>query len=146
MIKKILYGLLFVLIVIQFVRPERNVGDDTTTLEFEKQYVSSAEMVSVLKESCYDCHSNNTRYPWYSNIQPIGWWLQDHIKHGKGHLNFSEFLTYPEKKAKHKFEEIEEMVGDDEMPLPSYLIVHRNAKLTPEQKQGIVAWAGSLKK
>jgi len=146
MIKKILYGLLFVLIVIQFVRPERNVSDGNTTATFEQQYTMSADMVSVFKESCYDCHSNNTRYPWYANIQPIGWWLQDHVKDGKGHLNFSEFTTYPEKKAKHKFEEIEEMVGEDEMPLPSYLIVHRNANLTPEQKSEIVAWAGELKK
>lgn len=125
MIRRFLYGVLFVAIVIQFVRLDKNRSTENTTASFELEYEMPVNLVNVFKESCYDCHSNNTRYPWYSNIQPVGWWLQGHVDDAKRHLNFSEFLTYPEKKAKHKFEEIEEMIGEEEMPLESYLIIHQ---------------------
>jgi hypothetical protein len=143
--KKIGLGLLAVLVVIQFVRPTRNVSANESPNEISKFYDVPAEVHAVLKKSCYDCHSNNTVYPWYTNIQPVGLWLQSHVNDGKGELNFSEFGTYPQKKAKHKFEEIEEVVGEGEMPLSSYTLIHRDTKLTSEQSSAIAAWAGALK-
>ncbi len=143
--KKIGLGLLAVLVVIQFVRPTRNISTNETPNEISKFYDVPAEVQAVLKKSCYDCHSNNTMYPWYTNIQPVGLWLQSHINEGKGELNFSEFGAYPQKKAKHKFEEIEEAVGEGEMPLSSYTLIHRDTKLTSEQSSAIAAWAGALK-
>ena len=143
--KKIGLGLLAVLVVIQFVRPTRNSSTNESPNEISKFYDVPAEVHAVLKKSCYDCHSNNTMYPWYTNIQPVGLWLQSHVNEGKGELNFSEFGTYPQKKAKHKFEEIEEVVGEGEMPLSSYTLIHRDTKLTAEQSSAIAAWAGALK-
>lgn len=143
--KKIGLGLLVVLVIIQFIRPTRNTSTTESPNEISKYYDVPADIQAVLKKSCYDCHSNNTVYPWYTNIQPVGWWLQNHVNEGKGELNFSEFGTYDQKKAKHKFEEIEEVLNEGEMPLSSYTLIHGDAKLTAEQTATIAAWAGALK-
>jgi len=143
--KKIGLGLLAVLVIMQFIRPTRNTSTAESANEISKYYDVPADIHAVLKKSCYDCHSNKTVYPWYTNIQPVGWWLQDHVNDGKGELNFEEFGTYDQKKAKHKFEEIEEVIHDGEMPLASYTLIHRDTKLTPEQASALVAWAGKLK-
>ena len=143
--KKIAFGLLAVLAVIQFIRPTRNDSTGQSRNDISKYYEVSADIHAILKKSCYDCHSNHTEYPWYANIQPVGWWLQNHVNNGKDELNFSEFGTYTEKKAKHKFDEIEELVHEGEMPLSSYTLIHRDAKLTTEQTEAITSWAGALK-
>lgn len=95
----------------------------------------------VLGRSCNDCHSNSTVYPWYSNIQPAAWFLKDHIDEGRGELNFSEFNTYPAKKKKRKLEEICEMVESSEMPLPSYLLIHRDAGIGESDKRLLCDWS-----
>jgi Haem-binding domain len=143
--KKIGLGLLAVLVMIQFIRPTRNTSTTESPNEISNYYEVPADIHAVLKKSCYDCHSNNTVYPWYTNIQPVGWWLQDHVNEGKGELNFEEFGTYDQKKAKHKFEEIEEVIREEEMPLASYTLIHRDTRLTPEQSESIAVWAGALK-
>jgi hypothetical protein len=99
-----------------------------------------------LEKACYDCHSNNTVYPWYANVQPVGFWLDDHVNEGKGELNFDEFLTYPPKKARHKMEKVVEEVKEGGMPLDSYTWIHKNALLTPEEKTEITAWADNIAK
>jgi hypothetical protein len=143
--RKITFGLLAILVVIQFFRPTRNSAAEENANEISKHYTVPADIHVVLKKSCYDCHSNNTAYPWYASIQPVGWWLQGHVDEGKRELNFSEFGTYDQKKAKHKFEEIEEMVREGEMPLGSYTLIHGDAKLSAEQSAAIASWAGALK-
>ncbi|NOT74774.1 MAG: heme-binding domain-containing protein [Cyclobacteriaceae bacterium] len=145
MTRKILIGLLVALILIQFIRPTRNISTGENPNEISKHYAVPEQVHKVLVYSCYDCHSNNTKYPWYTNIQPVGLWLQSHVEDGKRHLNFDEFGTYPEKKAKHKFEEIEETTKTEWMPLESYLIIHGDAKLTKEQWEEMRVWASSLK-
>jgi len=100
----------------------------------------------VLQRSCADCHSNNTVYPWYANVQPVAWWLADHVNEGKGELNFDEFLTYSPKKAHHKLEEVIDMIKEGEMPLGSYTWIHRNAILSPAQKEALTTWADGLMK
>ena len=142
--KKIIYAILGLLIIIQFIRPSRNERGPSEN-DISKKYNVPSEVQIILKESCYDCHSNNTRYPWYTNIQPVGWWIQSHINEGREHLNFSEFGTYAEKKAKHKFEEIEESMETGWMPLESYLIIHSEAALSPEQALAVKNWASALK-
>lgn len=99
---------------------------------------------AIIRENCYDCHSDNTRYPWYTNVQPVGWWMAWHVREGKEHLNFSEFAGYAPKRAAHKMEETYEMVEKREMPLPSYTITHREAKLTDEQIKLVADWAREL--
>src|SRR5690606_25714635 len=112
MVKKILYGLLIVFIVMQFIRPEKNISEIPSSNDIRVHHPLPADVQSILKRACYDCHSNNTHYPWYTNIQPIGWWMQDHVNEGKSELNFSEFGTYTAKKADHKLEEVIEMVEE----------------------------------
>ncbi|HYE55151.1 MAG TPA: heme-binding domain-containing protein, partial [Chitinophagaceae bacterium] len=89
--------------------------------------------------------SNNTEYPWYTNIQPVGWWMQDHVDVGKKQLNFSEFGTYPAEGQHHKMEEVIEQVKGDHMPLNSYLWMHGDAKLNAEQKNKVIEWAERLR-
>jgi hypothetical protein len=143
--KKIGYGLLGILVIMQLLRPTRNISAQSSPSEISLHYPVPTDVQAILKFSCYDCHSNNTRYPWYTNIQPVGWWLQSHVNDGKKHLNFSEFGSYPEKKAKHKFEELEEAMTDGWMPLETYTFIHQDAKLSPEQYKTVAQWAAALK-
>ncbi len=142
--KKILIGLLVVLVIMQFIRPERNTATAESATDIRTKYTVPDDVNRILQKACNDCHSNNTVYPWYSNIQPIGWWLQNHVKEGKAELNFSEFAAYTNKKAAHKMEEVVEMVEKGEMPLESYTIAHKDAKLTNEEKATLVTWAKAL--
>jgi hypothetical protein len=105
----------------------------------------SPQIANILETSCYDCHSNNTIYPWYTNIQPVGLWMQDHVNEGKDELNFSEFATYSAKRADHKMEEVVEVLQEDEMPLSSYTLIHGNAKLNDEQKRAVIDWAKGIR-
>jgi hypothetical protein len=146
MVKKIAIGLLVALVIIQFFRPARNISADKSPNDITNKYAVPASVQEILKTSCYDCHSNNTVYPWYANIQPVAWWLADHVNEGKKELNFSDFLTYSPKKAHHKLEEVNEMVKEGEMPLQSYTIIHQNAKLSEPQKLEIATWADGLMK
>jgi Haem-binding domain len=146
MVKKIAIGLLVALVIIQFFRPARNISSEKSSNDITNKYAVPASVQEILKTSCYDCHSNNTVYPWYANIQPVAWWLADHVKEGKKELDFSEFLTYSPKKAHHKLEEVNEMVKEGEMPLQSYTIIHQNAKLSEPQKLEIATWADGLMK
>lgn len=143
-IKKILIGLLLVLIVIQFFRPEKNHAEGLNDADISYAIQVPTNIHELMIEKCYDCHSNNTQYPWYANVQPVAWWLNDHIEHGKGELNFSDFKNYSEKKANHKLEEISELIAEDEMPLPSYTLIHRSAKVTADEKIAINDWIKSL--
>jgi hypothetical protein len=103
------------------------------------------DVQNILKTSCYDCHSNNTAYPWYNNIQPVAWFLADHVKEGKGELNFSEFATYPIGRQYRKLAEINNEVKDGEMPLSSYTLIHGNAKLNDQQKLAVSNWVTSVR-
>ncbi len=143
--RKILFGLVAVLVIIQFIRPGRNESNAASPNDISAAYPVPEGIQVILKTSCYNCHSNNTTYPWYSNIQPIGWWLQKHVDDAKKELNFSEFGTYTEKRAKHKFEEIGDEVSEGEMPLKTYAIMHTEARLTPEQTKALNDWATALK-
>jgi hypothetical protein len=144
MLKKILLGLLALLVIIQFIRPEKNDSNDNT-YHISTQYEVPAQVNDILVAACNDCHSNQTRYPWYSNIQPVAWWLNDHVEHGKGHLNFSEFTNRRIAVQNHKLEEVIEVIEEDEMPLKSYTAMglHAEANLDDSQKQLLMDWARS---
>ena len=141
---KILWGLLLVFVALQFFRPEKNIAEGLSDNDISNAIEVPSEIHSILVEKCYDCHSHNTRYPWYFNIQPVAWWMADHVDHGKEELNFSDFKNYSERKANHKLEEVSELIKDDEMPLPSYTLIHRSARLTSEEKAQINTWIKSL--
>jgi len=144
MLKKLLLSLLVIFIIIQFFRPEKNVSGDNT-YSIATQYDVPENINIILDKACNDCHSNTTRYPWYSNIQPIAWWMADHVNEGKDELNFSEFTKRKLASQNHKLEEVIETVKDHEMPLPSYtwLGMHKEADLTDEERLAISQWAAS---
>jgi hypothetical protein len=145
MAKKIILILLAVLVIIQFIRPERNVSEEIITArDISKVHPIPENVHQILIKKCYDCHSNNTNYPWYINFQPVGWWLAHHIDEGKEELNFSEFSTYDKKKADHKLEEVGEVLEDGSMPLESYTLIHTEAKISAEEKEAINTWLKSL--
>lgn len=144
--KKILLILAAIFLIIQFIRPARNVSNTVSANDISKHYTVPADVQNILKVSCNDCHSNNTKYPWYTNIQPVGWWMQFHVDDGKEHLNFSEFATYPAKRQHHKLEEVIEEIKGDHMPLNSYLWIHKDAKLSQQQKETLTSWAAQLMK
>lgn len=146
MIRKVLLAVVALFVVIQFFRPERNVSTSASPNAIGLHYPVPNEITGILRSSCFDCHSNNTAYPWYSNIQPFASWLQGHIDEGKEELNFDEFKVYDVKKKKHKLDELVEMIEDDEMPLGSYTVIHREAVLSASDRGKIISWAQGLQK
>ena len=133
--------LLLVLLVAQFFGPEKNKGDITAVEPFINETQPSDQVHQILKNTCFDCHSNVTRYPWYGSITPVNYWIADHIDHGKKELNFSDWENYSLKKKEHKMEETYEEVEEKHMPLDSYTWMHADAKLTDEQIKVVVDWA-----
>lgn len=143
--KWILIILLIVFVLIQFIRPAKNKSDSKSANDISTLYAVPDSVESILKVVCYDCHSNNTVYPWYAEIQPVTWWLNNHIVDGKKDLNFSEFTKYRIRKQYIKFDEINKLVKGNVMPLASYTWVHTNAKLSDKQKQVIIVWSASIR-
>ena len=140
-VKKILLLLLIVFVISQFFRPDKNEGDLTSIAAFFDDTNPPNDVKLILKESCFDCHSSKTHYPWYSKITPVNYWMADHVKHAKGHLDFSKWNDYSVKKKDHKLEELIEMVEKKEMPLSSYTWMHAESKLTDAQIKSILDWA-----
>ncbi len=140
-IKKILLVLLAIFIAMQFIRPARNKSTQLLSTDFTKLYKVPDTVQSVLQKACYDCHSNNTVYPWYTNIQPVGWILARHIKNGKADLNFSDFGSYTSRRQVSKLKGIANQVKDDEMPIAAYKLMHKNAKLSQAEKKLLMVWA-----
>lgn len=142
----ILIILLIAFIIIQFFKPSKNQGEEIAANQITVVQNVPADVQQILKVSCNDCHSNTTHYPWYSKIQPVAWFLNDHIIEGKKELNFSVFATYPTFRQYKKFEEIQKQVKEDEMPLYSYTLPHRDAVLSADQKTTLINWAANSMK
>lgn len=135
--------MLLAFIVIQFIQPAHNKSEQVAVTDLTKAYSVPNNIQSVLQNACYDCHSNNTHYPWYSNIQPIAWMLASHIKNGKENLNFSEFGAYGSHRQISKLKSIANQIKDGKMPLSSYRLMHKNAKLSQREKDLIINWANN---
>src|ERR1043165_7773322 len=124
-IRVVLIILLATLIVIQFIRPSKNISKGIAVNDITSKYPMPADVEQILKTSCYDCHSNNTRYPWYWQIQPVTWFMNDHIMEAKRDLNFSTFTSYKIRKQYKSFDNINKEVKKGDMPLTSYTLIHR---------------------
>ncbi len=134
-----------VFIVIQFITPFRNKDGRVLETNISKMFNISDSVQAVLTKACYDCHSNNTNYPWYSSIQPMGWLLANHIKQGKAVLNFSEFGSYSKRKQLSKLTGIANSIKDNSMPIPSYKWMHKNGRLTNSEKELLIKWSQQSK-
>ena len=139
--KKILLAVGIVLIIIQFIQPAHNKSVQILTTDISKTVSISDSVKALLIITCYDCHSNNTNYPWYSNIQPMGWLMAYHIKKAKNQLNFSEFGSYSQRRQLTKLDGIANNIKDDIMPLNSYKLMHKSAQLNNEEKSLLINWA-----
>lgn len=144
--KKILIGLLVVLVAIQFFQIDKTNPVADEKLDFLVMNNTSPEIATQIKTSCYDCHSNQSVYPAYTYVQPVGWFVKNHIEEGKEHLNFSEFGNYSAKKQAHKLEESYEMIEKGEMPLSSYTIIHKEAVLDEAQQTALISYFKEIEK
>jgi hypothetical protein len=144
MFKKLLLALFVVLLVLQAFRPEKNNSGNKEN-DISSLYSVPDNVEQILVKACNDCHSNSTVYPWYAEVQPIAWWIDDHVKEGKKHLNFNEFASYRLAKQFHKLEEVFDEVKGGEMPLESYPVIHRDANLTVEERNILMDWSVAVR-
>lgn len=144
MIKKILLFLLAALVIIQFIHPKKNKAGGPQPNHIGNAFPIPEDVKSIMAKACNDCHSNNTRYPWYSNLQPVDWWMDKHVREGKKHINYDDYTNRSLRYQYHKMEETIEMVKEGEMPLDSYTWTHKDARLTEDEKNKIISWAGSI--
>ncbi|MFZ6013179.1 MAG: heme-binding domain-containing protein [Bacteroidota bacterium] len=145
MYKKIGLLLVIIVVVIQFIQPNKNISEaGIGPNDISKTYNMPQNVHDILVNKCYDCHSNNTRYPWYFSVQPIGWWLAAHVHEGKEHVNFSEFKNYDRERAAHKIEELQEVIEEGSMPLKAYVMLHEETQITPEDARILNEWIKTL--
>jgi len=141
LVKKLFLGSTAVFVVLQFIRPEKNISAAPPDKDdFIVRLAPPPEVKQMLQVACYDCHSDHTRYPWYAEIQPSGWWLKQHIDDGKREFTFSGFGAYSAKKQAKKIEAIIDVVSARTMPLPSYTWIHRDAIFTDAQLKTLATW------
>lgn len=138
--KKIALAACIIFIALQFIQPAHNKNGLVLPTGFTKVYNAPENVQSILQNACYDCHSNNTNYPWYSNIQPMAWIMARHISNGKEKLNFSDFGSNTNRKQISKLKEIANQIKDNEMPITSYKFMHKNAVLSQEEKTLLINW------
>jgi hypothetical protein len=142
--RKIVLSLVIIFIAIQFIQPAKNKREGVSPADIINHFQVPEKVATILKSSCYDCHSNNTSYPWYASIQPIAWWMAKHIKEGKEVLNFNEFGSLSGRRQQSKIKAIFNNVKDASMPLSSYILLHPSAKLTKENKAIVMEWATKI--
>jgi hypothetical protein len=146
MVRKVLVFLLIALVIIQFIRPARNHGATAGSTDITHYVHVPDTVMRILQVSCYDCHSNNTVYPWYTNINPVGLWMSGHVNDGKRAINFSDLSMFDKRKLDHRLKDIAEQADNGGMPLFSYTIIHTYAKLSSGQVQLIKAWTDAARK
>ena len=144
-VKIIAVILLVAFVGIQFVPTERNQSDVIPKTDFLLVNNPPENISTLLQESCYDCHSNNTDYPWYNKVQPVAWIMGDHIKEGKAELDFNEWDSISNRRKKSKLKSIISQIKDDRMPLSSYTIIHKDAVFSETEKQDIIQWTTQLR-
>jgi Haem-binding domain len=142
--RKILIVVISALVVMQFFRIDMSQPTSDPKADFLAVTNVPDHIGTLIKTSCYNCHSNHTVYPWYSNVAPVSWWIKHHVNEAREHLNFSTWTSYKAKKAKHKLEEISEEAGEGEMPLYSYTLTHKDAILSVEDREELSMWFKQL--
>lgn len=143
--KKVLIALGLILLVMQAFRIDTTNPTTAPEKDFLAVTNTPAELATIIRTACYDCHSNETTYPWYTQIAPVSWWIKNHIDDGKDELNFSEWADFSARKADHKLKECIELVEEEEMPINSYTLIHGDAKLSESQKTALMDWFKSLR-
>jgi hypothetical protein len=144
-VKIIAVVLLVAFVGIQFIPTTRNQSDMVPETDFMLVNNVPENIQNKLQVSCYDCHSNNTQYPWYNKVQPVAWFLEDHIKEGKAELNFNEWDSLSTRRKTSKLRSIIKQIENGEMGLDSYTFIHRDAKFSEAEAEEIINWVTQLK-
>lgn len=145
-VKIILLILLVAFVGIQFIPTKRNQTNIVPVTDFMLVNNVPNNIKNKLQVSCYDCHSNNTKYPWYNKIQPVAWFLEEHIKEGKAELNFSQWNELSQRRKESKLRSIVKQIEQNKMPLNSYTILHKDSYLTSEDKKLIIDYLNEMRK
>ncbi|WP_235324412.1 heme-binding domain-containing protein [Pedobacter lusitanus] len=143
--KWIITVILIAVIAMQFIPRTYDQDSRIKATDITRIYPVPPKVQAVLKNSCYDCHSDYTRYPWYARIQPVNSWMTSHINQGKKELNFSEFGSYSGRRQQSKLKAIINSIQDKKMPLTAYTLIHKNAKLTETDKKSVISWIEKTK-
>ena len=143
--KNLLKVLLVAFIILQFFRIDKTNPPVDKNSDFLTLKKTPENVATLVKSACYDCHSNETVYPWYAKVQPFGWFLKDHIDEGRRELNFSTFASYEPRRQAKKLDEAAEQIENGGMPLVSYTLIHKEAKLTAEQKKLLTDYFNTVK-
>jgi hypothetical protein len=143
-LKIVCLALAVAFMVIQFIRPEENLNNQFPPNGIRQRFAVPESVQAILRRSCYDCHSNNTVYPWYANVEPVGWWLNSHIRNGKRHVNYDEYGTYRPIRQFVRFRDLIEQIKKDDMPLRSFALIHQYARLTPTEKDLLIRWSTAM--
>ncbi|MBC7451153.1 MAG: heme-binding domain-containing protein [Cytophagales bacterium] len=142
--RRIFIGILIIIVLIQLIKVDKSNPPIVLQKDFVTMTHPPKDIAHILKNSCYDCHSSETRYPWYFSVAPVSWWAKDHVNDGRKHLDFSNWGDYSLEKKLHKLDECYSEIAEDEMPLNSYTAVHSSAALSPEQKTALMDWIKNL--
>lgn len=140
--KIIIVAIVCIIVIMQFIRPGRNHSGQVSDQSMMQLYRAPDSVSQIIQRSCTDCHSNNTRYPWYATVEPVGWMLNYHIRNGKAELNLDEFSAYSKRRRISKLKSMKDQVEDGVMPLPSYRRMHKNARLSESEKSQLTNWLG----
>ena len=146
-VRKILKLIVIVLacafVIAQLWRPARTNPAIDPAQASEAHLQMTPQVASIVDRSCSDCHSNKTRWPWYTNVTPVSWFVVDHVNDGRRHLNFSEWGKLNQSQKEKKLQEICEEVADGNMPLPTYTPLHPGSKLSPDDVKALCEWANA---
>lgn len=145
LIRRVGLFLLAALVVVQFIQPEQSKPESNPEMDFLTVAGLDGEAAGLVKQACYDCHSNHTRFPWYASVAPISYVIDHHIEEGREHLNFSVWGEYSADKADHKLEECVEEIEEGEMPMSGYVALHSEANLSDEQLQLLIETFSGLR-
>lgn len=140
MLKKIFFSLFAVFLLMQLIRVDYNNPPTDPKKDFQTIAQAPAEVLSTLKASCYNCHSHETKYPWYSQIAPVSWWIKGHIREGREHLNFSTLGDLDSEDLRDQMEEAAKALREGWMPMPSYTRMHPEARLSDTQRALLAQW------
>ena len=138
--KRILIGLAVLLVLSQFIRIDKTNPPVDPKIDFATVAQPPAEVLTLLKDACYDCHSHEIRYPWYSNVAPVSWWLKGHVNEAMEHFNFSTLGMLNAEDLKWALGSAADEIREGEMPLTSYTWMHPKARLTDEQRALLATW------
>lgn len=142
--KKILLAVIAFLIIAQFIRIDKTNPPVIAANDILNMTNAPDDIAVMMKKACYDCHSNETKYPWYMDIAPISWWTKGHVNNARGSLNYSDWVGYVGEARKHKLEESALKVRKKWMPISSYLWMHPEAKLSETEREKLAKWFEGL--